>query len=59
MCVFILSFLFHGIQPNNLITGAFVILGDLYVPETQSWNLSGVHLVKQQDFWYALGMTTV
>ncbi len=59
MCVFILSFLFHGTPPNNLITGAFVILGDLYVPETQSWNLSGVHLVKQQDFWYTLGMTTV
>jgi len=42
----------HGI-------GAFVILGDLYVPETQTWNLSGTHIARQQDFWFTMGMTVV
>jgi len=39
--------------------GAFVILGDLYVPETQTWNLSGTHIARQQDFWFTIGMTVV
>jgi hypothetical protein len=40
-------------------TWVFVILGDIYVPATRSWNLSGVHLVRQQDFWFTMGMTVL
>lgn len=32
-----------------MFTWAFVILGDTYNPDTRTWNLSGVHLVRQQD----------
>lgn len=32
-------------------------MGDIYDTETQTWNLDGVHLVRQQDFWYVMGMT--
>ncbi|KXN82504.1 hypothetical protein AN958_02355 [Leucoagaricus sp. SymC.cos] len=42
-----------------IFTWTFTILGDLYVPETQSWNLSGTHLVRQQDFWYTMCMTVL
>ncbi|KAF5344054.1 hypothetical protein D9756_011520 [Leucocoprinus leucothites] len=42
-----------------ICTWAFIIIGDLYVPETQSWNLSGNHIARQQDFWFAMGMTVV
>ena len=38
--------------------GIFVLLGDLYNESTGTWNISGVHIVRQQDFWYVLGMTT-
>lgn len=38
-------------------TWAFIILGDLYVPETQAWNLSGTHIARQQDFWFTMGMS--
>ncbi|KAF8874628.1 hypothetical protein CPB84DRAFT_1853534 [Gymnopilus junonius] len=40
-----------------ICTWVFVILGDTYDPITRSWNLSGVHLVRQQDFWFTMGMT--
>ncbi|TDL23046.1 hypothetical protein BD410DRAFT_787876 [Rickenella mellea] len=40
-----------------LSTWVFVILGDIYDTETQKWDLSGTHLISQQDFWFALGMT--
>ncbi|KAI3610765.1 hypothetical protein WG66_007170 [Moniliophthora roreri] len=39
-------------------TGAFVILGDTYDGVTRTWNLDGVHIVQQQDFWFTIGMTT-
>ncbi|KAF8737706.1 hypothetical protein AX14_012476 [Amanita brunnescens Koide BX004] len=38
-------------------TWAFVILFDMWDKEGRSWNISGVHLVRQQDFWFTLGMT--
>ncbi|KAJ3561535.1 hypothetical protein NP233_g10134 [Leucocoprinus birnbaumii] len=38
-------------------TWCFVISGDLYNTNANSWNLSGAHLVRQQDFWYVMGMT--
>jgi hypothetical protein len=38
-------------------TWAFVILGDTYNPATRSWDLSGVALVRHQDFWFTMGMT--
>ena len=37
--------------------GAFTIMSDIYDTDTQTWNLDGVHLVRQQDFWYVMGMT--
>ena len=33
------------------------ITGDIYDPDTKSWDLSGTHLIRQQDFWFAFGMT--
>ncbi|KAF5357357.1 hypothetical protein D9758_005881 [Tetrapyrgos nigripes] len=38
-------------------TWAFVILGDIYDPTTKTWNLDGVHVIRQQDFWFTIGMT--
>ncbi|PCH38375.1 hypothetical protein WOLCODRAFT_97002 [Wolfiporia cocos MD-104 SS10] len=40
-----------------LCSWIFILMGDLYDTETRQWNLSGVHIVKQQDFWYIMGMT--
>jgi len=40
-----------------ICTWAFVLLADFYNLGTQSWNLSGVAIVKHQDFWFTLGMT--
>ncbi|KAF7791249.1 hypothetical protein EIP86_002263 [Pleurotus ostreatoroseus] len=40
------------------LTWSFTIANDLWDPSTQTWDLSGRHLVKQQDFWYVMGMTT-
>lgn len=34
-------------------------MSDIYDTNTQTWNLNGVHLVRQQDFWYVMGMTTL
>ena len=34
-----------------------MILGDIYDPDTRRWDLSGEHLIRQQDFWFAFGMT--
>lgn len=39
--------------------GVFVILGNTYDSTTRSWDLSGVHLVRQQDFWFTMGMTVL
>ncbi|KAH9028099.1 hypothetical protein EDB85DRAFT_1892674 [Lactarius pseudohatsudake] len=41
-----------------ILTWVFTILGDSYNPETRTWNLSGQHILRQQDFWFAMGMTT-
>ncbi|KAK7043662.1 hypothetical protein VNI00_008273 [Paramarasmius palmivorus] len=40
-----------------IATWAFVILGDTYDGATHTWNLDGVHIVRQQDFWFTIGMT--
>ncbi|KAH8983546.1 hypothetical protein EDB86DRAFT_2811455 [Lactarius hatsudake] len=41
-----------------VLTWVFTILGDSYNPDTRTWNLSGQHILRQQDFWFAMGMTT-
>ena len=33
-------------------------MGDIYDTEARQWKLDGKHLVRQQDFWYVMGMTT-
>lgn len=40
-----------------LSTWAFVVLGDNYDLETRTWNPDSLHILKQQDFWFASGMT--
>ncbi|EPT05897.1 hypothetical protein FOMPIDRAFT_1110294 [Fomitopsis schrenkii] len=35
----------------------FVLVGDLWDESAQTWNINGVHIVRQQDFWYVMGMT--
>ncbi|KAH9977208.1 hypothetical protein BGW80DRAFT_1456530 [Lactifluus volemus] len=40
-----------------VFTWAFTILGDLYNPDNQTWNLNAAHILRQQDFWFAMGMT--
>ncbi|KAF8497083.1 hypothetical protein F5888DRAFT_1614018 [Russula emetica] len=41
------------------LTWAFTILEDLYNTETDTWNLGVIHILHQQDFWFALAMTTL
>lgn len=38
---------------------AFVIISDMWDKNNHRWNISGVHLVRQQDFWFTLGMTVL
>ncbi|KAI0041348.1 hypothetical protein FA95DRAFT_1501625 [Auriscalpium vulgare] len=40
-----------------LSTWVFVVLGDSYDLETHSWNPDGTNILRQQDFWFAFGMT--
>ncbi|KAF7375604.1 hypothetical protein MSAN_00449000 [Mycena sanguinolenta] len=40
-----------------LSTWLFVILGDSYHPATHSWHADGLQIVRQQDFWFAVGMS--
>ncbi|RXW15872.1 hypothetical protein EST38_g9985 [Candolleomyces aberdarensis] len=40
-----------------IFTWVFVILGNTYEPSTRTWNLDGRDLVRQQDFWFTVGMT--
>ncbi|KAL7283221.1 hypothetical protein ACG7TL_002648 [Trametes sanguinea] len=40
------------------LTWAFTIMGDIWDVENRTWIPDGVHLVRQQDFWYVMGMTT-
>lgn len=37
----------------------FVVLGDSYDLDTHSWNPDGIRVIRQQDFWYAFGMTVL
>lgn len=34
-----------------------MLVGDLWDESAQTWNINGVHIVRQQDFWYVMGMT--
>lgn len=38
-------------------TWVFVVLGDSYDLETHQWDPNGTHIARQQDFWFAAGMT--
>ncbi|EMD38610.1 hypothetical protein CERSUDRAFT_153590 [Gelatoporia subvermispora B] len=40
------------------LTWGFTIMGDLWDATTGTWAVNGRHLVRQQDFWYVMGMTT-
>ncbi|EIM90402.1 uncharacterized protein STEHIDRAFT_51165 [Stereum hirsutum FP-91666 SS1] len=40
-----------------VLTWVFTILGDCWDEDTQSWDVSGKHIVRQQDFWFVMGMT--
>ncbi|KZT65479.1 hypothetical protein DAEQUDRAFT_716552 [Daedalea quercina L-15889] len=40
-----------------VLTWMFVLLSDLWDTTTHRWNLSGEHIVHQQDFWYVMCMT--
>ncbi|KAI0821399.1 hypothetical protein BC629DRAFT_453919 [Irpex lacteus] len=40
-----------------LSTWVFVVLGDSYDLDTHSWNPDGIRVIRQQDFWFAFGMT--
>ncbi|KAJ3513424.1 hypothetical protein NLJ89_g2954 [Agrocybe chaxingu] len=40
-----------------IATWIFVVLGNSYNLKTHSWNPDGLHVIRQQDFWFAFGMT--
>ncbi|SJK97853.1 related to non-ribosomal peptide synthetase [Armillaria ostoyae] len=40
-----------------LCTWAFVVLGDSYDATTHTWRPNGIHIIRQQQFWFAFGMT--
>ena len=33
------------------------LAGNIYDTADQKWDLNGSHLIRQQDFWFAFGMT--
>ena len=45
------------LHANGGSPGAFTILEDLYNTKTETWNLGVEHVLRQQDFWFAVGMT--
>lgn len=47
----------HTTYADGLRSGIFVLVGDLWDESAQTWNINGVHIVRQQDFWYVMGMT--
>ena len=47
----------HTTYTDRLYLGIFVLIGDLWDESAQTWNINGVHIVRQQDFWYVMGMT--
>jgi hypothetical protein len=40
-------------------TWVFVILGDSYDIDKHAWNPDGLRILRQQDFWFSLGMTVL
>jgi hypothetical protein len=40
-----------------VFTWVFVVLGDSYDINTHQWNPDGIHILRQQEFWFSLGMT--
>ncbi|KAJ7350454.1 hypothetical protein DFH08DRAFT_110779 [Mycena albidolilacea] len=40
-----------------LFTWLFVVLGDSYNATTHSWHADGLHFIRQQDFWFVIGMS--
>jgi hypothetical protein len=38
-------------------TWVFVVLGDSYDSRVHAWNPDGIRIIRQQDFWFSLGMT--
>ena len=32
-------------------------LGEIYDPNSKTWDPNGKHLIRQQDFWFSFGMT--
>ncbi|KAF8891767.1 hypothetical protein BD779DRAFT_1610493 [Infundibulicybe gibba] len=59
------SVLIMGVITNLLVAFSilsafpwiFVVLGDSYDLTTHTWNPDGIHIVRQQDFWFAMGMS--
>ncbi|KAF8497085.1 hypothetical protein F5888DRAFT_1613896 [Russula emetica] len=41
-----------------ILTWVFTILGDSYNTETRTWRASAKHILRQQDFWFVVSMTT-
>ncbi len=39
------------------VAWVFVVLGDSYDLDTHSWNPDGIRVLRQQDFWFCLGIT--
>jgi len=39
------------------VAWVFVVLGDSYDLELHQWNPNGIHIIRQQDFWFVAGMT--
>ena len=48
----------HMLTGSSLLAWVFVVLGDSYDLDTHSWNPDGIRVIRQQDFWYVMGMTT-
>lgn len=44
---------------SDVHQGVFVILGNIYDPETRTWNPSALDLVRSQEFWFTMGMTVL
>ena len=47
----------HILTGSSLLAWVFVVLGDSYDLDTHSWNPDGIRVIRQQDFWFAFGMT--
>jgi hypothetical protein len=47
------------ISPFIFAAWVFVVLGDSYDLEKHAWNPDGIRVLRQQDFWFAFGMTVL